>query len=440
MDSTAGGRGIGRLPGRVWSALCHVLITGRDRDLPPSGWGTAGRRYAQRTLLAVAVAALFAGEVSNGYLHDHAGPVVAVVVLLHMTPVFLMRRWPFTAWRLAVVGTLLTLVVAAILTDGGQRYQLGTPWTPGMLLYLPVVMMTVARCPQPGATAVAGVSLLLVVPAGLVVGAGPLSGAAVSGILAVGAATLAGLGLGRQDRMEQQLDVVNRSVAEEQTRRAVLEERARIVGELHDIVAHHLSLIAVRTETAPYRLAALRSAPKDDPVRAELAAMGDATRQALNETRQLLGVLRRDEAESDDLAPQPGLNDVEALVADVRAVGGPATLTVHGHPRPVPPTVGLVLYRVAQEALSNARRHSPGAPVRVELWYAVDRVRIRVENSPPPRPVRSAAGPGLGLAGMRERMAVVRGELAVEPRPDGGFTVDAAVPVTTARTGAPALW
>ncbi|GAB3836631.1 sensor histidine kinase [Dactylosporangium cerinum] len=330
MDSAAGGRDISRLLGRVWSALCHVLVTGRDRELPPSGWGTYGRRYAQRTLLAIAVAALSIGEVSNGYLHEHTGPLVAVVVLLHMTPVFLMRRRPLTAWRLAIAGTLLTLIVAAVFTDSG--YQLGTPWTPGMLLYLPVVMMTVARCPPPGATAVAGVSLLLVVPAGLVVGAGPLSGAAVSGVLAVGAAALAGLGLGRQDRMEQQLDMVNRSVAEEQTRRAVLEERARIVGELHDIIAHHLSLIAVRTETAPYRLAALRSAPEDDPVRAELAAMGDATRQALDETRQLLGVLRRDEAEADDLAPQPGLNDVEALVADVRAVGVPATLTVHGDP------------------------------------------------------------------------------------------------------------
>src|ERR1700754_1712586 len=144
MDTTAGGRRIGTLPGRVWSALCQVLIVGRDRELPPSGWGTQGRRYAQRTLLVVAVAALFVGEVGNGYLHDHADAVAAVVVLLHVTPVFLMRRRPLSAWRLAIAGTLLTLIVAAILTDRG--YQLGTPWTPAMLLYLPVVMMTVARC------------------------------------------------------------------------------------------------------------------------------------------------------------------------------------------------------------------------------------------------------------------------------------------------------
>lgn len=438
VDSTVGGAGLGGFAGRAGYAVRYVLITGRDRDLAPSAWGTGRRRYAQRVLLVVAVAALFAGEVSNGYLPDYGGAVVPVVVLLHMIPVLIMRRRPLMAWRLTVVGTVLTLAVAAVLAHGGGGRDLGSPWTPGMLLYLPVLMMTIARCPLPCDLAVAGVSLLLVVPAGVAVGTGPLSGAVISGILAVGAATLAGLGVGRQDRIEQQLDMVNRSVAEEQTRRAVLEERARIVGELHDIIAHHLSLIAVRTETAPYRLAGLRSAPDDDPVRAEFAAVGDATRQALNETRQLLGVLRRDDDEV-DLTPQPGLGDIEALVAEAHSSSVPATLTVHGNPHPVPPTVGLVLYRVVQEALSNARRHAPGAPVRVELRHAADQVRIRVDNEPPPRPTRLApAGSGHGLAGMRERIAIVRGELAAETRPDGGFTVSAAVPVTTDHCGA--LW
>ncbi|WP_181871350.1 sensor histidine kinase [Sphaerisporangium album] len=436
MDSTAAGTGLGALAGRAARAVGYVLVTGRDRDLPPSAWGTGRRRYAQRVLLVVAVAALFTGEVGNGYLREHGGPLVPVVILLHMLPVLLMRRRPLTAWRLTVAGTVLTLAVAATLahTDGG--HAIGSPWTPGMLLYLPVVMMTVARAPLPCDMAVAGVGLALVLPAGMAVGAGPFSGGVVAGILAVGAATLAGLGVGRQDRIEQRLDVVNRSVAEEQTRRAVLEERARIVGELHDIIAHHLSLIAVRTETAPYRLAALRSAPDDDPVRAELAAVGDATRQALDETRQLLGVLRRDDDEV-DLTPQPGLADIEGLVAEAGSSSVPVTLTVRGEPRPVPPTVGLVLYRVAQEALSNARRHAPGAPVRVELRYTADRVRVEVDNDPPPRRVPPAAGSGQGLAGMRERTAIVRGELSAVPRPDGGFTVSAAVPVGTGHGGAP---
>ncbi|GII33611.1 two-component sensor histidine kinase [Planotetraspora mira] len=438
MDSTAGILGLGGRAGRAGYALRYVLITGRDRDLAPSAWGTGRKRYAQRALLVLAMAVLFASEISNGYLPTYGGAVAPIVVLLHMVPVLIMRRRPLTAWRFTVAGTVLTLAVAAMLTHGDGGHDLGTPWTAGMLLYLPVLMMTIARCPFPCDLAVAGISLLLVIPAGMAVGTGPLSGAGISGILAVSAATLAGLGVGRQDRIEQQLDVVNRSVAEEQTRRAVLEERARIVGELHDIIAHHLSLIAVRTESAPYRLAALRAATDDDPIRAEFAAVGDATRQALNETRQLLGVLRRDDDEV-DLAPQPGLGDIDALVAEAHSSSVPATLTVHGHPLPVPPTVGLVLYRVVQEALSNARRHAPGAPVRVELRHAADQVRVTVDNDPPPRPVRPVpAGSGYGLAGMRERMAIVRGELAAAPRPDGGFTVSAAVPVTTDHRGA--LW
>ncbi|MEU9888964.1 histidine kinase [Sphaerisporangium sp. NPDC051011] len=439
--------GVGGFTARVSRAVWYVLVSGRDRDLPPSAWGTGRRRYAQRVLLVVAVAALFSGEIGNGWLPDRGGALVPVVILLHMVPVLLMRRLPLTAWRLTVAGTVLTMAVAAMLAHGDAGYPIGSPWTPGMLLYLPVVMMAVARAPLPCDMAIAGLSLVLVLPAGLVAGAGPLSGAAAAGVLAVGAATLAGLGVGRQDRIEQRLDTVSRSVAEEQVRRAVLEERARIVGELHDVIAHHLSLIAVRTETAPYRLAALRQAPQDDPVRAELAAVGDATRQALNDTRRLLGVLRRDDDEV-ELAPQPGLADIEDLVAEAGSSSAPVTLTVCGAPRTVPSTVGLVLYRVAQEALTNARRHAPGAPVRVELRYSDDQVRVEVDNDPPPRPARTAgpgrdlvalreeaARPGHGLAGMRERTAIVSGELRAGPRPDGGFTVGVAVPLTGERGG-----
>jgi signal transduction histidine kinase len=223
----------------------------------------------------------------------------------------------------------------------------------------------------------------------------------------------------------------------EQARRAVLEERARIARELHDVVAHHLSLIAVRAESAPYRLPGLAG-----PVDAEFGSLSAAAREALADMRRLLGVLRAEGPAA--RAPQPQLADVPDLVASARRAGVAVALTGPASWAAVPAGVGVCAYRIVQESLSNASRHAPGAPVTVTVGHDRHAVSLHVSNGPgeaharaaagPARVTgsREAAGPGHGLAGMRERVALLGGILTAGPAPGGGFMVSAILPLTQA--------
>jgi signal transduction histidine kinase len=195
-------------------------------------------------------------------------------------------------------------------------------------------------------------------------------------------------------------------------------ERARIARELHDVVAHHISMIAVQAETA--RL----TTPELSPLGAQrFSDIGDRARAGLTEMRRLLGVLREDTDATADLQPQPGLAQLVELLDDARQSAG-ARLIVSGAPVPLDPGVELAAYRIVQEALTNARRHAPGAAVDVELRYGKElRVRIR-DNGPGP-----GDSAGHGLAGMRERAAAVGGTLRTGTTAIGGFLVEATLPV-----------
>jgi signal transduction histidine kinase len=209
----------------------------------------------------------------------------------------------------------------------------------------------------------------------------------------------------------------------EQARRAVLEERARIARELHDVVAHHMSLIAVRAETAPYRLSDL-----PESARAEFASLSDVAREALTEMRRLLGVLRHDEPAG--LAPQPQLSDLPALVETARKAGVTVELSAPPALDQVPIGVALCAYRIVQESLSNASQHAPGAAVTVSVDHEAGAVLLRVANGPGGSggPSASEHGPGHGLTGMRERVALLGGSLSAGPAPDGGYVVCAVLP------------
>jgi signal transduction histidine kinase len=186
-----------------------------------------------------------------------------------------------------------------------------------------------------------------------------------------------------------------------------------------------MSVIAVRAETAPFRIPGLPEAVKDD-----MAETGAIAREALTEMRRLLGVLRGADAGA-ELAPQPGMDGLEGLVAAVRGAGLAVHLRVDGGPRPLPAGVGLSAYRILQEALSNTLRHAPGAHATVEVGFEPDRLRLRVHNDPPPgggeRP--PPAPPGHGIVGMRERAAMLGGTLAAGPTSDGGYLVEATLPL-----------
>lgn len=216
-------------------------------------------------------------------------------------------------------------------------------------------------------------------------------------------------------------------------------ERARIARELHDVVAHHISLIAVQAETARFTTPGL---PPEGERR--LLAIGDTARAALTEMRRLLGVLREDADTAPARHPQPGLGELNELVDEARdASGAPVRLIVHGRVGALDPGVELVAYRIVQEALSNARRHAPGTAVDVELHYAEDALWVRVrDNGPGPAdPTGTPGAPtrtrGHGLLGMRERVATVDGDLWTGPAPVSGFLVEVRLP--TARSHQPVV-
>jgi signal transduction histidine kinase len=207
-------------------------------------------------------------------------------------------------------------------------------------------------------------------------------------------------------------------------------ERARIARELHDVVAHHISMVVVQAETARVATPGMPAAGAQ-----RFAAIGDTARAALTEMRRLLGVLREDaSAVAAELRPQPGLTQLNDLLDEAReAAGTGARLIVSGPPAALDPGVELAAYRIVQEALTNARRHAPGAAVDVELRYTAETLRVRIrDNGPGPDDRAGRAGAerpgGHGLPGMRERAAAVGGRLRTGPAAGGGFLVEATLP------------
>ena len=202
-------------------------------------------------------------------------------------------------------------------------------------------------------------------------------------------------------------------------------ERARVSRELHDVVAHHISMIAVQAETARLTTAGMPTAGAQ-----RLSAIGDTARAALTEMRRLLGVLREDtRADVADRQPQPGLLQLNELLDEARdASGSGIRLIVRGHMAALDPGVELAAYRIVQEALTNARRHAEGAAVDVELHYTADALRLRVRDNGPGPPSATPPSGGHGLLGMRERAAAVGGELRTGSAHGGGFVVEATLP------------
>ena len=201
-------------------------------------------------------------------------------------------------------------------------------------------------------------------------------------------------------------------------------ERARIARELHDVVAHHISMIAVQAETAR-----LTTPGMPDAGAQRLSEIGGTARAGLTEMRRLLGVLREDaQAEVADRHPQPGLEELPGLVDEARGSSGAGCrLIISGAPVTVDPGVGLAAYRIVQEALTNARRHAPGTAVDVEVRYGDGELRLLIRDNGP-GPQRTAPAGGHGLLGMRERAAAVGGELRAGPATVGGFLVEARLP------------
>ena len=214
------------------------------------------------------------------------------------------------------------------------------------------------------------------------------------------------------------------SEREENARRAVIDERVRIARELHDVVAHHVSLMGVQAGAARRVLA-----QKPDKAEEALAAIEATSREAVRELHRLLGFMRG-EGDEDSLAPQPTVRQLDALVGQMREAGLPVQLIIEGKVRPLPPGVDLSAYRIVQEALTNTLKHAGPATARVTVQYGEQALEIEVtDDGRRAAPNVEPVGGGNGLLGMRERVSLLNGQLQVGHRPEMGFQVRARLPL-----------
>ncbi|MFZ3467749.1 sensor histidine kinase [Streptomyces sp. 4.24] len=287
---------------------------------------------------------------------------------------------------------------------------------------LVVALYSVARARPGRVTAAASVATALLMVLSQSIGRTPpwqeTVSPALSTLIVVGAAMAV-------NRWQREV-AANRSLLAD---RAVADERRRIARELHDIVAHHITTMQLMAGGARANLA------EPEVVRDALVTLEASGRLALREMRQLLDVLRADdEPEGAPSLPQPGADDLDRLVAESRGAGLPTEFTVRGAPRPLPPTLGLTVFRIVQEALTNARKHAGPARASVRLTYHPRRIAVEVRDdgggAPPPEWAPAAGSGGYGLIGMRERVALHGGTLTAGPQADGGFAVTADLPLT----------
>jgi signal transduction histidine kinase len=407
---------------RLAASPTELVVGPEPPPLPDSG-GRLGwlRRYRTPVLWLAALATFLLSTqllLEQSALWEIFVPVVAALIVL---PLGLAATTPLRAWRLQVV---VAVVAPLIVPPVGST---GPPW-PSTLVFV-AMYVTCAVAVRSELHLLVGV--WLVTAATIVFGyvvAGPGRDSLSEANLAILFGTIViayGYLFGTRRRLQRELVQGREREQQQQARSALLEERARIARELHDVVAHHMSVIAVRAETAPFRIPGLSERVKDD-----MAETGALARQALTEMRRLLGVLRGADAGA-ERAPQPGMDHLEGLVAAVRGAGLAVDLHITDGQRPLPAGVELSAYRILQEALSNTLRHAPGARATVEVGYEPDRLRLRVHNDPPPasgeRP--PPAPPGHGIVGMRERAAMLGGALAAGPTSDGGYLVEAVLPL-----------
>ncbi len=344
--------------------------------------------------------------------------VAYLLALASTLPAAVRRYWP-----LPVLGVVLAGSAAAI--------AIGTATDPSVVVAFALYLVAL-RYPRHTSAAVLAATLA-VTAAGVLAGGWALADNQVGGVasrLAVSAAVVtAGWVIGvavRAQRTytaglaEQQRRRVQAELAE--ARRAVAEERLRIARELHDVVAHSLSLIAVQAGVGSY----VAGTQPEEAARA-LASIEATSRGALGEMRRLLGVLRDDRPAEHDLGPAPGLADLGQLITATADAGVQVQLEVRGAQRPVPPGAGLAAYRIIQEALTNVIKHAHATASQVVVTYDDDAVSVEITDDGPSAPATSQPA-SHGIAGMRERAALYGGAFHAGPLPGRGFKVTARLP------------
>jgi len=397
------------VPGRAAHNGPMAQATRLDDPGMPLPWGAPAGRPALAVAVTIVGTVAAIAEITTHALPE--GPIALLVVALAgmaVVPVGVARQRPAVAGWVTAGGS-------ALLVAWGQPL----PWAVAIAAGL--TAFGVARAKPLRMTG----ALLAVYALVALTAPGPSRTAATSATAAAAcAAAVVGATLRWRERSAQLTATVHDA---ERTLLAHVArgERARIARELHDVVAHHISMIAVQAEAA--RLLVPDLAPDGQR---RLVEIGDTARAALTEMRRLLGVLREDsDTATPARTPQPGLPELDALVDDARALTGATTrLIVHGPVTRLDPGVELTAYRIVQEALTNARRHASGAAIDVELDYRPDALHVRVRDNGPGTNAGRARDGGHGLNGMRERTAMLGGRITAGPLAHGGFAITAVLP------------
>ena len=402
--------------------------------VPPGGLAPRPpflQRITPRRWLSIDVglsAVLFVAELGSVFWGNHdSGPfprtLLVVVVGFATLPIALRRKYPLQV--------LIVVTCATALATIGSHNLTGAP-----LVALPLYSVATHYERRDSIVALGGtgVAILASVLIAELVRRGNAD-QALNSILAGGAAWFVGdsvrarrayvAGLTQQAEERQRLEI-------ERAQQSIGEERLRIARELHDILAHSLSVIAIQSGVGRH---VLDMQPEE--ARKALAAVETTSRSALDELRRVLGVLRNDDPEGPSFVPAPGIGDLGTLLEQCRAAGLEVTYRVHGPVAPVSPSMDLSVYRIVQEALTNVSKHAGTAHASVDITFAEGEVVVSVVDEgalhrngavlPPDTGVE--AGAHHGIIGMRERTAMFGGTLTAEPRREGGFEVQARLPI-----------
>ncbi|MBL1110139.1 two-component sensor histidine kinase [Streptomyces sp. 5-8] len=347
-------------------------------------------------------------------VEDEPSPVPWALVVLSTLSLALRRRYPLTQFvavlgaALAIGGsaswmTVLACVIGAYSAVVYSRYRIAA-----------IAVLVIAA-------ALSGVAFRNADPV--------LPGWSSPGFVLLVAGMLASLVRFLQLRLASSRDRVTQlqEAQEDATRRAVEEERARIAAELHDVVTHNVSVMVIQAGAARKVMDMMPEQSKE-----ALLAVEAGGRAAMAELRHVMGLLAAtDHERPDGLEPQPGLAQLDALVARVRAAGTPVSVEVSLPPDPLPPGVDLAAYRVVQEALTNTIKHARGAQASVAIGYTDDRLEIEVTDTDGAKESPPVESNGRGHMGLRERLAVYQGELTAGPAKAGGYRVTARIPRST---------
>ena len=378
------------------------------------------KRLGRQGAIDIAIAATLAitgiAEVwASSAFDDDPRALLTLAVLAMTLPLVFRRRWPLPV----LVATLFWATVTGAAWDLFDDAAVGM----GVLL---VAAYAVAAYRELRGAAIGGATLLAWGAAAMVWDDVPFGDYLFVAIILGGV-----WAAGRTVRSRRQLavaladkNVLLEHEQEARAKQAVAEERTRIARELHDVVAHNVSVMVVQAG------AERRSLGDDRPATREaLEAIEQTGRQALTEMRRLLGMLRKDDDEL-ALAPQPSMEHLELLVSQVREAGMPVELEVEGEPEPLPAGVDLSAYRIVQEALTNALKHAGPARALVRVRYRRDELELEIlDDGPGPAADATNGAGGHGLIGMRERVSMFGGDLAAGERSGGGYSVHARLPL-----------